>query len=80
MVSRNIYVDLGLGVLVRSWCYKFDFRKLDVIFVFYRYVDYCNDFEVMVEVMIGGVLKKRGVLIVLKSVVYGDEEYMLVIS
>gem|GEM_PF-78540 len=78
--SRNIYVDPGPGALVRSWRYKLDPRRLDVIFVSHRHVDHCNDAEIMIEAMTGGALKKRGVLIASKSVVYGDDSYNPAVS
>ncbi|NJE05641.1 MBL fold metallo-hydrolase [Thermococcus sp. M36] len=78
--SRNIYVDPGPGALVRSWRYKLDPRKLDAIFVSHRHVDHCNDVEVMIEAMTGGALKKRGMLIASKSVVYGDETHTPAVS
>jgi len=78
--SRNIHVDPGPGALVRSWRYKLDPRRLDAIFVSHRHVDHCNDLEVMVEAMTGGALKKRGILIASKSVVYGDEDHTPAIS
>jgi len=78
--SKNMYVDPGPGALIRAWRYKLDPRRLDAIFVSHRHVDHCNDLEVMVEAMTGGALKRRGVLIASKSVVYGDEDHTPAIS
>lgn len=67
--SKNIYVDPGSSVVVQAKLFGVDLEKVDAIFVSHSHLDHANDMNILIEAMTHATSKKRGILVVPKSVI-----------
>lgn len=69
----NIHLDPGPGALIRSIESRLNPGKVNVILISHAHPDHYTDAEVMIEAMTGGAMKRRGLLIGARSVLFGNE-------
>lgn len=75
MDGLNLHVDPGPGALVRSYQFKVNPRKIDVLLVSHSHTDHYTDAEVLIEAMTRGMTRKRGYLIGSQSVIEGYKRW-----
>ena len=75
--GKNILLDPGPGCLMRSVELGFQPGKLDAIVLSHKHIDHSNDINIMIEAMSGGSFRPRGVLIVPKDALDGNDPVVL---
>jgi ribonuclease BN (tRNA processing enzyme) len=75
--GKDILLDPGPGCLMRSVDLGFHPGKLDCIVLSHKHIDHSNDINIMIEAMSGGSFRPRGVLIVPRDALEGDDPVVL---
>ncbi|OPY25940.1 MAG: ribonuclease Z [Methanocella sp. PtaU1.Bin125] len=75
--GKNILLDPGPGCLMRSVELGFRPGKLDCIVLSHKHIDHSNDINIMIEAMSGGSFRPRGVLVVPKDALEGNDPVVL---
>jgi len=70
----NMHLDPGPGALIYSLNMGLDPQKITAVLVSHSHPDHYTNAEVLIEAMTRGMLKKRGVLVAPRSVLFGNEE------
>jgi phosphoribosyl 1,2-cyclic phosphodiesterase len=71
--TLNVHLDPGPGALIYSLSMGLDPQKVRAVLVSHAHPDHCNDAEILIEAMTGGMIKKRGVLAASHSVLLGND-------
>jgi len=75
--GKSILLDPGPGSLMRSVELGFQPGRLDCIVLSHKHIDHSNDINIMIEAMSGGSFRPRGVLIVPRDALEGDDPVVL---
>jgi phosphoribosyl 1,2-cyclic phosphodiesterase len=76
----NAHLDPGPGALVYSLNAGLDPQKISALLISHSHPDHYTDAEVLIEAMTHGTIRKRGVLIAPRSVLFGNAEVEAAIS
>lgn len=77
LAGKQILLDPGPGCLMRCAELGLAPGKLDCIALSHKHIDHSNDINIMIEAMSGGSFRPRGVLVVPRDALEGDDPVVL---